>query len=69
MTLLEIWTPCSVMNPWWLLLLTFVPLPVNPKLTRPDPKKNFWTFACDEWKSPYQLARWRYESGPQKFAK
>jgi hypothetical protein len=54
---------------WFLLILTFVPLPVNPKLTRPDPKKNFWTFACDEWKSPYQLARWRYESGPQKFAK
>jgi hypothetical protein len=62
------------MNQLWLLLklvlVTFVPLPVNPKLTRPDPKKNFWTFACDEWKSPYQLARVIYaESGPQKFTK
>ena len=45
---------------YWLLLklvvLSFVPLPINPKLTRPDPTKNFWTFACDEWRSPYQLA-------------
>lgn len=62
------------MNQWWLLLklvaLTFVPLPVNPKLTRPDPKKNFWTFACDEWKSPYQIAKVFYaESGPQKLTK
>jgi len=40
-----------------ILVVTFAPLPVNPKLTRPDPKKNFWTFACDEWKSPYQLIR------------
>jgi hypothetical protein len=49
---------------YWLLLklvaLSFVPLPVNPKLTRPDPKKNFWTFACDEWRSPYQLAVMHY---------
>jgi hypothetical protein len=46
---------------WWLLFtLSFVPLPVNPKLTRPDPKKNFWTFTCDEWKSPYQLVKIHY---------
>jgi hypothetical protein len=49
---------------YWILLkivaLTFVPLPVNPKVTRPDPKKNFWTFTCDEWKSPYQLAKLHY---------
>lgn len=45
---------------WFILKLiavSFVPLPIHPKLTRPDPKKNFWTFACDEFKSPYQLIR------------
>lgn len=46
---------------YWLFLklvfLTFVPLPINPKVTRPDPTKLFWTFTCDEFKSPYQLAR------------
>lgn len=46
---------------YWLIfkltLLTFVPaLPVNPKLTRPDPSKNAWTFECDRWVSPYHLA-------------
>jgi hypothetical protein len=45
---------------YWLLLkialLTFVPLPVHPKLTRPDPAKNLWTFECDRWISPYHLA-------------
>lgn len=40
-----------------LVLLTFVPLPVCPKLTRPDPKKNFWTFTCDDFKSVYQTTR------------
>lgn len=49
---------------YWLLLklvfLTFVPLPINPKVTRPDPQKLFWTFTCDEFKSPYQLARMFY---------
>lgn len=52
---------CNLMYRWWLLFtLSFVPLPVNPKLTRPDPKKNFWTFTCDEWKSPYQLVKIHY---------
>ena len=49
---------------YWILLklvfLTFVPLPINPKVTRPDPQKLFWTFTCDEFKSPYQLARMFY---------
>jgi hypothetical protein len=49
---------------YWLLLklvfLTFVPLPINPKVTRPDPQKLFWTFTCDEFKSPYQLAKLFY---------
>lgn len=49
---------------YWVLLkivvATFVPLPVYPKLTRPDPKKNFWTFECDGFKSAYQMAREMY---------
>ena len=49
---------------YWFLLkilaLTFLPLPIHPKLTRPDPKKNFWTFECDEFKSPYELAKLVY---------
>lgn len=54
---------------YWLLLklvaLTFMPLPVNPKVGRPDPKKNFWTFTCDEWKSPYQLVKVLYLESKQ----
>jgi hypothetical protein len=46
---------------YWILfkiiVLAFVPLPIHPKITRPDPKKNFWNFSCDEFKSPYQLAK------------
>jgi hypothetical protein len=46
---------------YWLLLklvvLSFVPLPVNPKLTRPDAKKNFWTFQCDGFTSCFQVAK------------
>ena len=45
-----------------LVLFTFVPLPIHPKITRPDPKKNFWTFTCDEFKSPFQIARKFYLS-------
>jgi hypothetical protein len=49
---------------YWLmfrvLLVTFLPVPINPKLTRPDPKKNFWTFQCDEFKSCYQIAKLFY---------
>jgi hypothetical protein len=49
---------------YWFLLklvaLALLPLPIHPKLTRPDPKKNFWTFECDEFKSPYELARLVY---------
>ena len=40
-----------------LMVLTFVPLPINPRVARPDPKKLFWTFECDEFKSPYQIAK------------
>ena len=46
---------------YWLLLklvlASFVPLPVNPKLTRPDPKKNFWTFECDSFTSCFKVAK------------
>jgi hypothetical protein len=55
---------------YWLLfklvLCTLVPLPIHPKITRPDPKKYFWTFTCDEFKSPYQLAKLFYlETGKE----
>jgi hypothetical protein len=46
---------------FWVLLkcvtLFFVPLPVGPKLTRPDPAKNLWTFECAEWKSGFQMCK------------
>ena len=32
------------------LVLLFSPIvPVNPKLKRPNPSKNFWTFECDSF--------------------
>jgi hypothetical protein len=53
------------MNQWWLLLklvlVTFVPIPINPKLTRPDPKKNLWTFACDGFTSCFETAKIFYK--------
>jgi hypothetical protein len=49
------------MNQWWLLLkmivLTFVPLPINPRVKRPDPSKNFWTFECDGFTSCFETAK------------
>ena len=46
---------------YWILfnviVLTFVPLPIHPKITRPDPKKNFWTFECDAFTSCFKVAR------------
>lgn len=40
---------------YWLLsgLLAFVfaPWPVGARITRPDPKKNEWVFACSGWRS------------------
>ena len=45
----------------WILfkmfVLTFVPLPIHPKVTRPDPTRNVWTFTCDGFKSPFQLIK------------
>jgi len=50
---------------WWLLfkvvVLTFAPLPLNPKLTRPDPTKNFWTFECDGFTSCFDTAKIFYK--------
>jgi hypothetical protein len=40
-----------------LFALSLVPLPINPKITRPDPKKLFWTFTCDEFKSAFQISK------------
>jgi hypothetical protein len=47
---------------YWALLkiavLTFVPLvPINPKLTRPDPAKNAWVFECESFTSCFDLAK------------
>lgn len=67
-TSLERCETSSVM--YWLLLkltlLTFVPLPVHPKLTRPDPTKNLWTFECEKWISPYHLAVMYYVDSQNK---
>jgi len=50
----------------WILfkmfVLTFAPLPIHPKITRPDPKRNVWMFSCDEFKSPFQLISAFYTS-------
>lgn len=40
-----------------IIMMTFTPMPINPKLTRPDPTKNSWTFSCDEFKSAYQIIK------------
>lgn len=40
-----------------MVILSFVPLPINPKMTRPDPKKNFWTFTCDGFTSCFKMAK------------
>jgi hypothetical protein len=41
-----------------IVLLSLYPcIPVNPKITRPDPGKNVWTFCCDGWTSFWQLGR------------
>ena len=47
---------------YWALLkivfLTFVPIvPINPKLTRPDPAKNSWVFECESFMSCFDLAK------------
>jgi len=47
---------------YWALLkivfLTFVPIvPINPKLTRPDPAKNAWVFECESFTSCFDLAK------------
>jgi hypothetical protein len=47
---------------YWALLkivfLTFVPIvPINPKLTRPDPAKNSWVFECESFTSCFDLAK------------
>lgn len=53
---------------WWVLfklvVMTFVPLPINPKVSRPDPAKLVWMFECDEFKSPYQIAKIFYTASP-----
>jgi hypothetical protein len=43
-----------------IVVMAFVPIPINPKLTRPDPKKNFWTFQCDGFTSCFNTAKLFY---------
>jgi len=45
-----------------ILALALLPLPINPKVTRPDPKKLFWTFTCDEFKTTYQMVKTFYSN-------
>jgi hypothetical protein len=44
-----------------MVVVTFIPLPLNPKLTRPDPAKNFWTFECDGFTSCFDTAKIFYK--------
>lgn len=50
---------------YWILfkivVMAFVPIPINPKVTRPDPKKNFWTFQCDGFTSCFNTAKIFYK--------
>jgi hypothetical protein len=49
---------------YWLFLKLFIlsiaPIPINPKLSRPDPVKNSWVFECDGFTSGYQIAKAKY---------
>jgi hypothetical protein len=54
------------MNLYWALfkivVLTFSPLvPINPKLTRPDPVKNAWVFECESFTSCFELGKVFYK--------
>jgi len=41
-----------------LVVLTFAPiLPVSPRLKRPDPIKNLWTFECDGFTSFFEVGK------------
>jgi hypothetical protein len=46
---------------YWLLLklavLSFVPLPINPRIKRPDATKNMWTFECDGFTSCFEASK------------
>jgi hypothetical protein len=43
-----------------LVLSIFVPLPLYPRVKRPDPTKNFWTFECEGFSSCYTAAKMFY---------
>ena len=45
-----------------IIVFTFVPLPIHPKIKRPDPTKNLWTFECEGFTSCYDLAKVFYTS-------
>jgi hypothetical protein len=45
-----------------IIVFTFVPLPIQPKIKRPDPTKNLWTFECEGFTSCYELSKLFYTS-------
>lgn len=42
-----------------LVLWSLVPLPVNPVVSRPDKSKNFWTFSCDSFTTPFEIVYYK----------
>jgi len=40
-----------------IVFATFVPLPINPRIKRPDPTKNMWTFECDGFTTCFKEAQ------------
>jgi hypothetical protein len=54
-----IWTLIYVLT---ITASAFVPLPVHPKITRVETNK--WTFECEKFTSPYELAKVFYTESP-----
>jgi hypothetical protein len=40
-----------------IVFVTFVPLPINPRVKRPDATKNMWTFECDGFTSCFEASK------------
>lgn len=40
-----------------IVFAVFVPLPINPRIKRPDPVKNVWTFECDGFASCFETSK------------
>jgi hypothetical protein len=44
------------------IISVIIPIPLNPRLNRPDSTKNFWTFECDGFTSVFQEAKGAIET-------